>query len=107
MLELPAGMDKVHPASWRKGNWRQGWQLGVRRRAAQARCDWLRKAHVDCAQAENNRGGFLSPSPSQMEDVTGRGVGVGWHVGCNVDDVVDLGKQRSSHHIGVAQLTVD
>ena len=62
--------------------------------------------HVDRAQPEDNRGGCLRPSPGDPEYVTGRGVGVGWHVGCHVSGVVDLGKQRSSHHIGVAQLPI-
>ena len=66
----------------------------------------LRQVHVDRAQPEDNRGGFLPPSPGKSENATGRGVGVGWHVGCYVNNVVDLSKQRSSHHVGVAQLTV-
>ena len=49
-----------------------------------------------CA-AGGHRGRFLSLSLGQPEDVTGRG-GVGWHI--------DLGKQRSSHHGGFAQLTI-
>ena len=102
ILKLLAGIDTVQGAGRRgKGSCRQGWELRILGRAAQAGRNRLRQVHVNRAQPEDNRCGFLLPSPGEPEDATAHSVGVGWHVGCHVSGLVNLCKQRSGHHIGV------
>ena len=44
--------------------------------------------HVNRPQANHNRCGVLFTSPGEAEDSTSSGVGVGGHVGCNINDVM-------------------
>ena len=105
MLKLPSSRNVVQRAGRRgKGSRRQGGKLSVLRRAAQAGRDWLWQVHVDRAQLEDNRSGFLARSPGKPEDATARGVGVGWHVGGHISSVVDLCKQCAGNSRGVTQL---
>ena len=55
----------------------------------------LRK-HVLTVRKNHNRRGSLFPSPGKAKDSAGSGMGVSRHVGCHINDVVDLGKQ--GHH---------
>ena len=70
----------------------QGRGLRIIGRAAQTRRNRLRQVHVDRAEPEDNRGGFLARSPGEPEDATALSAGVGWHVGSHVSGVVNLGK---------------
>ena len=65
ILELPTSMDKVNRAGRRRmeGHRRQGRRWRARRRATQARCNWLEEVHIHRTQADHNRGVFLLTSP--------------------------------------------
>ena len=45
-------------------------------------------------------------SPGKAKDAVSSGMGVRGHVGCHIDNVVDLGEQCPGRHRGICKATV-